>query len=384
MLKLKISGIEPESCRKSIDLSRLWATRYFEIRLVPSIGRTFDRIIIFIALVAVPLFLLYLWTKWLLADCSETIAIYENIIWIAVAATACWFFAICVLWHNRFSELMRARLYCLKPGQLFPLLPLLPPGLGFNRVDIVARTSEPNVTARLDRAFKRAPITLLAGEETNSVLELRKIGHLCKTCECLPLSGRRLLPILTDGKDFWPIARLVISRLLYTPVLPMPQGVETVGAHSYQIVPLQKGRHLWFAFVTHRAYVAGWLLMLAVIMLCVACARTAFDIKPGANDAIQLPLVLSTLPLFWWLWASRGHRNVMNQWANWANRWRGPALGNLPLFLAGASIREGWEELSDDTTQVDLGDFGVDSQKMLDMAGTIFLIFALIILQLIK
>ena len=384
MLKLRISGIEPEYCPKSIDISRLWATRYFEIRLVPSIGRTFDKIIIFIALAVVPVILLCLYLDWLLAERPETIAAYKSIIWIAVAATLCWLLAIFILLANRFSELMRARLYCLPPGQPFPLLTLRSPGLGFNRADIVARTTEPNVTARLRNAFVRAPITLSAGEETDCVLKLQQLGRICKACQCLPLIGQRLLPILTDGKDFWPIARIVVSRLLYTPLIPTAHESEAVVVHSYPSVPIQKGRHLWFAFVTHRGYVAGWLLMVAIIMLSVASCRAAFAIKPGQDDAFQVPLVLSALPIFWCLWASRGHRNIMNRWANWANRWRGPALGSLPLFLAGASIREGWEELSDDTSQVDLGDFGVDSQKMLEMAGTIFLIFALIILQLIK
>ncbi len=384
MLKLKISGIEPETCHKSIDISRLWATRYFEIRLVPSIGRALDKICIFIALAAVPVMLSCLSWNWFLADCPETIATYKGIIWIAVAATLCWLLATCILWHNRFSELMRARLYWLPPGQPFPLLTLRSPGLGFNRADIVARTTEPNVAARLERAFERAPITLLAGEETDRVLKLKQIGPICKACQCLPITGQRLLPILSDGKDFWPIARLVVSRLLYTPLPPVAHGVEIVGAHSYQSVPLQKGRHLWFAFVTHRAYVAGWLLMLAIIMLFVACARVILGIGPGEDDDFQLPLVLSTVPLIWWLWASRGHRNIMNQWAIWANHWRGPALGSLPIFLAGASIREGWEELSDETSQIDMGDFGVDSQKMLEVAGTIFVAFALILLDLIK
>lgn len=385
MLKIKISAVKPQDHRTSTDISHLWAAKHLEMRLLPALGRKYETYLIYVAVATIVCCLLYLICGWLYADGPKAISDYRQILPLVGAATICLGLATLILWHNRFSELIRTRIYCLDPGQQFPFITHRAPGLGHYRTDIAARTTEPNVKARLERIFNRCPakpIVIAVSDESAYIDKLKQLSLACKRCTCLPKTSEKLSPILEYGNDFWPIARFVVSRLLYTPIAPS-NNEAAHSTRSYQSVEIRKGRHLWFAFVTHRAYVAGWLLMTAAMMVAVAYSNVIFHIDTG-KSSLQLPLTLSFLPILWCLWASRGHRYLMNQWRNWADHWSNHPLGNLPLFLAGASKYEGWEELSSESSQIDIVDFGLDSTSMLSVATTVFLIAALSLLMLIK
>jgi hypothetical protein len=340
MLKISIGAIEAQAHEESADISRLWNASYFEMRFLPILGRPYERCLIYLALAIVSFLLLYLLRNWT-SICGNT-----SDLLLSCSAAVCSVLAVMVMWCPVFCELTRARIYCINPGEQFPLISHGSTRLGHHRTNIVARTTEPNVRVRLKKRFDsllKNPKTIAVSDESSLVIDIGNLsrrcdGHNCRQtarrqligkitkarkywsaakriilksrkprlkltdgspvgdywslpkqliselkqlnakrngCNCLQTMSESLSPALVYGRDFWPVARLVISRLLYTPVEPSPPSKSSPSS-AHQSVVLREGHHLWFAFVTHRLYIAGWLLMVAMIMLVVPCSRFYF------------------------------------------------------------------------------------------------------------
>jgi hypothetical protein len=275
--------------------------------------------------------------------------------------------AIVILKNNTLSKIASARVYMLNPGDSLPLLKKSFEDEEHDRLHIAVRLTDPNAISRLKNLSEK--LILNAADERELIKKALNIQNtpfyfgMAKVAESLRCS-------LEYGVDLWPIARLLIGKLLYEGEISYLESAE-------KEKPRRK-RHLWFAFVTHRAFISAWFLMNSLVMLLMSCGLK--------TDDYQMPLVASIGPIFWCLLSAQNHQNLMMRWQEWANEWGQRPLGNLPLFILESKVSSQWEEVhhydSDFDAQIDK--FGLDSAAMFNIVTSVFLISSLTILQLIK
>jgi hypothetical protein len=274
-----------------------------------------------------------------------------------------------------FSVLSKIKIYLLSPQEPFPLISrsnkkIWSLGAQQDWWKIVAKTTEPNAKARLDALPN---LEMNADEEYRLVLKAKQLKKPTWCSEALAnwLHGvkiahnrKKLKKYLFYGQDIWPMSRLIIGKIL------------NINDDITDKKSLGISKYAWFAFTTHRIYIAGWFVCIAIIML--VSANTQFI------SAQNTSLALLVLPISWAFWAISGHRKLMSHWYGWSEEWSPRPFGDLPLFVAGSSSRDGWEEIETTSIQVEIKQFGAESADMFNIAISIFFITSISILQLIK
>jgi hypothetical protein len=275
--------------------------------------------------------------------------------------------AMAILKNKTLSRIASARVYMINPGDSLPLLMESFEDEEHHRLHIAVRLTDPNAISRLRSLDEN--LILNAADERELIKKALNIPNtpfyfgMAKVAERLRCS-------LEYGVDLWPIARLLIGKLLYEGEINYLESEE-------KEKPRRK-RHLWFAFVTHRAFISTWFLMNSLVMLLMSSGLK--------TDEYQIPLVASIGPILWCLLSAQNHQSLMMRWQEWSNEWGQRPLGNLPLFILESKVASQWEEVhhydSDFDAQIDK--FGLDSATMFNVVTSVFLISSLTILQLIK
>ena len=313
MLSISIEKSKPEAGSHQSNSAHLYASDFFDIQLKATSQSA--TLIYFVSAVLI--------LGSILSICNN-IDQANKLISLSLTSMIMAIIAVVILKNNTLSEIASARVYMLNPGDSLPLLMESFEDEEHNRLHIAVRLIDPNAISKLRKLSSK--LVLEAADERNLIKKAQNILNAPFYFGMAKIAGQ-VRNSLEYGIDLWPIARLLIGKLLY-------EG-DTNFFKTLENKPRRR-KHLWFAFVTHRAFISSWLLMISLVMLIMSNGLV------DADD-YQIPLVASLGPILWSLVSALKHRELMMRWQEWANEWGQRPLGNLPLFILDSKVSSKWE-----------------------------------------
>lgn len=181
--------------------------------------------------------------------------------------------------------------------------------------------------------------------------------------------------------DIWPIARLVVDRILYAPRHEDPAystGEINADIETSSDLIRKPRNQIYFSYKMHMPQIAIYFILVAAILSTVA-------IVPDASNS-QYPSVFAGLVILWGLISIWLYRLQHKTLQNWLFKWGEKPFAESPVFLftetGGPNFA--WEELSNKDFQTDIQQFGIAGRALIDFMFAILLLGFFGLLEVIK
>lgn len=221
----------------------------------------------------------------------------------------------------------------------------------------VVRETEPNVAARLKRYAAEARLSrwsrwtlkydsLERGRERFMASEL-------PTPDVTRAFARSQFEAVGQKRDLWPVARLIIGRILYQ--RPKTKTFKR-NISEENAKPEVKGAHYYLAYKLNTVALSHWFMLLAYTLLFM-------NLDPVALSQKQVRAGILIMILLWTFYTIAFNRRLVDRWRSWLAEVGNRPLGKLPLFLyvPWNDQRHKWEELDESDFKAYLDEYLMDT-----------------------
>lgn len=163
-----------------------------------------------------------------------------------------------------------------------------------------------------------------------------------------------------------PISRLVISSIL--------NGRH----HNNLMVDENAGNSFWFTANLHKNLIQLWAWMNAFMLTMIFISKSSIDYNKN-----QIPLALSTLPIIWVAFSIWEHRKKSQAWKQWLDMIQPLPFDSMPIYTL---HNDKWiyQGLDFKKYNDNIHTLGVNQDKQINIALTVFVIVSLTLLQIVK